>query len=337
MIFGHGDDIHNYKNIKVNFSSNINPSGINPDLLQHLQEKVSSIMAYPHPLAMELVNKISEIEQISQECLLICNGAVEALYLAASLKPAGRSLIYIPSFAEYEDACKAHNHQIVYKLNTAFTESKSYNSYDMVWLANPNNPDGRIFNSETIKKITTDHPNTLFVIDEAYIDFIKDPKSLLKEAANQKNLIVVHSLTKKYIIPGLRIGYMAAHPDIINRLKEKLMPWRINVLAIEAALFCLSSDAVIEEHIDEWLSESQRLQNAINQLHNFKVHNSPTLFFLVEGPGSAATIKHQLATEEGLLIRDASNFRGLSDNHFRVAIRSRHENNLLIDALEKWS
>ncbi len=337
MILGHGDDIHNYENIKVNFSSNINPSGINYDLLKHLQKKISTVTTYPHPLAIDLVNMLSETKDIPQESLLICNGAVEGLYLAASLKQACRSLVYIPSFAEYEDACKAYEHQIEYRLNTTFNEDESFDSFDMVWIANPNNPDGRLFDSETIKKLSSNNPDTLFVVDEAYIDFIKDSQSLLQDASLLKNLIVIHSLTKKYIIPGLRIGYLSSHPDIITRLKNRLMPWRINSMAIEAALFCISNKATTTEHLDEWLTESKRVQTAMHQLKSFKTCFSPTIFFLMEGQEKASVMKHKLATQHGLLIRDASNFRGLTDKHFRIAIRKPEENNLLIETLQAWS
>lgn len=337
MIQGHGDDIYNYKDIRANFSSNINPEGVNPALLAHLKEAVNSITNYPCPLAENLRDKISELRNISTESILVTNGAVEAFYLIASLYPGASSVIYTPSFAEYEDACKTYNHKIEFRNNKKFSENEIFKDNDIVWIGNPNNPDGKVFSSESINALARKFPKTLFVIDEAYIDFIENAVSLTKEASQTKNIVVVSSLTKKYVIPGLRLGNLIGHQDFINQLKSKLMPWRINTLAIEAGLFCLSEENNHPFKINMWLKESKKVQKAIDDLDGFNVLPSETTFFLVKSPVNAFELKQKLAIKHKILIRDASNFRGLTDFHFRVSVRTPEENKLLINALKEWT
>jgi threonine-phosphate decarboxylase len=335
MIKGHGDDIYDYKDIKANFSSNINPSGIGPELLLHLKNRINCIATYPQPLAEKLRELISESRDIPGKSLLITNGATESLYLAASFKPGGKTRIYIPSFAEYEDACRMYKHNIEFRKNSCFSINENFQDFNTVWIGNPNNPDGKIFEIETIKELARKNPQTLFIIDEAYIDFVKNPVSLVFEASQTKNLVVICSLTKRYAIPGLRLGYLAGHPDMVKIIEHQLMPWRINSMAIEAGVFCLSGEPGTYFKINEWLEESQKLQRAVDSLPKFDVLASKTTFFLVRSPVTASKLKQELAEKHQLLIRDASNFRGLTKYHFRVSIRTPKENQLLLNALKQ--
>jgi threonine-phosphate decarboxylase len=336
MIYGHGDDIYNYPNIKVNYSSNVNPAGIQANLLDHLAEKLTGIKAYPQPMAENLSQAIGDINQISSDNVLVTNGAVEAFYLVASMMANSRSLIYTPSFAEYEDACKIYHHQLEFRSNRKLTFGESVNSFDAVWICNPNNPDGKLLEASFILKLIEENQNTLFVLDEAYIEFVANPQSLLKEACLLKNLIVIRSLTKKFAIPGLRLGYLVANIECINTLKQGLMPWRINSLAIEAGLFCLSEKNTCNFSLTEWLQESKRFQKEIDALPTFSTVPSDTTFFLVKSRFKGSLVKQQLAKKFGLLVRDASNFRGLDEYHFRISVRSENENQLLINALKTW-
>ncbi|MCG6190294.1 threonine-phosphate decarboxylase [Maribellus maritimus] len=336
MIHGHGDDTYNFKTIRINFSSNVNPQGINPGLQEHLKSCINKLDAYPEPLAENLARRIEQQKNLVPGSVLITNGAVEAFYLLASLFQNKKSLIYTPSFSEYEDACKMYSHNIEFCSNSLFSE-KDEKQFDIVWICNPNNPDGKIFDKEIIKEKIQRNPGTLFVLDEAYIEFLNKDISLENEAANFQNLVVVRSLTKRFSIPGLRLGYLVCTPQLISKLKEKLMPWRINTLALEAGLYCFSKEYTDKFNVAEILAESQRFQIEIAKIKGFEVVPSKTSFFLVKAPENADEIKKQLAEKYGILIRDASNFRGLSEFHFRLSTQSIDKNNELIKVLITWS
>ncbi len=336
MIQGHGDDIFNYPDIEINFSSNVNPLGTNKDLLEHLKNRVTCISSYPKPLAENLAKQIEDFRSLPKESVLVTNGAVEGLYLVASLFLEKRSLIFVPSFAEYEDACKSFQHKIYFCSNEKVFADQNLSDYDAVWMANPNNPDGKILDTNKLKSIIREHKNTTFIIDEAYLDFTINIPSLANEIIEFSNLVIICSLTKRFSVPGIRLGYLVTHPERIERISQKLMPWRINAMAIECGLFCLSENFSDDFNIREIINESKRVQKEIDTISGFKVHPSETLFFLVEGPIKAGILKQKLALKNKLLIRDASNFRGISDSYFRISTRTPNQNEVLINALKEW-
>ncbi|MGM0377156.1 MAG: threonine-phosphate decarboxylase CobD [Bacteroidota bacterium] len=336
MIEGHGDDLHKYGDIRANFSSNVNPEGPPPALIEHLRDSISSVACYPEPKAGNLARQIEKADGLDPNTVLITSGAVEAFYLLADWLAGKRSLIYTPSFSEYEDACQLAGHEVFFRDHWHFEEDDQA-GMDVVWICNPNNPDGRMYGPETICHRLEENPETLFVVDEAYVDFTQEEVSLIDEVRRFPNLVVVRSMTKRFAIPGLRLGYLVADREVTEALKQKLMPWRINALALEAGLFCMSDTSQTSFDATGWISESRRLQQKLDKLEGFRVQPSETVFFIVEGPVKAAEIKEQLAREDGLLIRDASNFRGLSQNHFRVCVQTPDKNEWLIEALKKWS
>ncbi len=115
------------------------------------------------------------------------------------------------------------------------------------------------------------------------------------------------------------------------------MPWRINTLALEAGLFCLSDNYCDNFNLTELLDESRRLQSEISNINGFSVYPSNTSFFLVQSPVESFLLKKELAANCGILIRDASNFRGLSDKHFRISTQLTVKNNELIEVLRTWN
>jgi threonine-phosphate decarboxylase len=336
MINGHGDDIFNFPDIRMNFSSNVSPAGINPQLQGHLCSCLNSIERYPEPLAESLALLIEGKNQLPNGSVLITNGAVEAFYLIAELFRKKRSLIFYPSFSEYSDACKRAKHHIEYCHHAGF-ESADYSKTDLVWICNPNNPDGRIYEKDFLRTQIESNPKVIFVVDEAYVDFLDRDISLQAYLTDYPNLIIVKSLTKKFVIPGLRLGYLIASLNLVQDIKSKIMPWRINSLAIEAGKYCVLNHEDDDNEMKAWLDESRRVQSAINSIEGFSVVRSQTTFFLVQGPVRASELKKMLASDFGMLIRDASNFWGLSDRFFRISVQTPMDNNLLIKALSRWS
>ena len=133
MIYGHGDDLYKYDNIRLNFSSNVRPGGMDAGLKEHLQDCLEDNCFYPEPRAKELEGLIEQKFHLPQGSVMATNGAVEAFYLIAQWKQHCKSLVYTPSFSEYEDACRIYNHKIEFKSNTEVLETSDYNE-DLVWL-----------------------------------------------------------------------------------------------------------------------------------------------------------------------------------------------------------
>lgn len=319
----HGDDIYRYGNIRINFSSNIYSHADLSRLKEHLSAWMDCIGSYPEPEPEALEAMIAEREGIDRKCVVVGNGATELIYLIADMMRGGTFMVHNPTFSEYEKACRMNGMREVADSSEA----------DVEWICNPNNPDGRVMDKTLLLKKIAEHPRTLFVIDASYEDYTLCPLPETKELLGHKNVICLHSMTKRYCIPGLRLGYAIGQRDAIERIKALHQPWSVNALAQVAGRFLLENDIWVLPPMEEYIKEAQRLAKAINSLEGFSAEISDTHFFLCKTVGNAGELKDMLARKHGILIRDASNFPTLTEHHFRIASQSIDANRALLDVL----
>ena len=334
MINGHGDDRHLFTaEIRHNFSSNVYYRGCPKELLSEISSAVQLIENYPSPAAEELNEAAAGRFQLNSDQFLFTNGATEAFYLIAQLFTGSSVAIVAPTFSEYEDSCKIHG------LNYHLTDKKSIqpDQYQLVFICNPNNPDGRIIPTNELTLLIEKSPNTTFVIDEAYIEFTDKIDSIITLAGQLPNLIVVRSLTKTFTIPGLRLGYIVSSSEIIQKLKSKKMPWSVNALAIHAGqkLFRRYDDWLFD--VRELLAETNAFQHALSEIEWLELIPSHTSYILTKlKSGTASALKNYLVENHGILIRDATNFKHLQGEYIRLSTQSTDANNMLINALKDW-
>lgn len=331
MINGHGDDIYSHgKKIVSNFSSNVYNKFDSSDLEKYLCDHISTIHSYPEPDAHTLKSIICKNLHIGSDEICITNGATEAIYLIAQLYRGAKTAVVIPTFSEYEDACRIQQHQLYFIDSLDNIESNT----GLVWLCNPNNPTGKIYDADYLDRIVSNHPQTCFVIDQSYAGFTDTKIWLAKEALKYQNVIVLHSLTKCYAIPGLRLGYLTACSELTEKIAHFSMPWSVNQIAQLAGQYLLQNTAY---DFRECITESERVQNIIAGINGIKVYPSDMHYFLCRlDKGPASELKQFLIDRYGILIRDASNFRGLDERYFRIATQSPEENQELIKALQEW-
>lgn len=330
MINGHGDDIHG-RAIVSNFSSNIYNRLDNSFLDTYLCEHISSIHSYPEPDAASLASIIAEQNNIESDNICVTNGATEAIYLIAHVFQKRKSTILIPTFSEYEDACQINDHQ----LDFIHSLSEFRGNADLMWLCNPNNPTGITLDLKQLSDFINSFPQTIFVIDQSYEDFTLKKVFGIGEALSYPNVILLHSMTKRYAIPGIRLGYITASYQLISQVKAYCMPWAVNQLAIEAGKYLLNNNFFF--NIEQHLLETSYFAKELARIKELTVYLEDTNFFLCRLRNrKAKDLKQYLIDDHGILIRDAANFRGLDENHFRIATQSREENNNLIKAIEKW-
>ena len=207
----------------------------------------------------------------------------------------------------------------------------------MVWLCNPNNPTGEIREVMHLRKLVKDHPQCLFIIDQSYEAFTEQEVLEVTESLESSNLLLIHSLTKRFAVPGLRIGYITGNPLLIRHLRTFRMPWSVNALAVEAGRYLLRNAHRFPLHLHQLLEERERVATSLVEMGGLEVWPSDTHFMLVRiRNGRAAALKAFLVEQYGLLIRDASNFEGLDDSYFRVAVQTPEENDRLIEGIRTW-
>ena len=301
MLKGHGDDGYAQQTaIKHDFSSNVCKEALPEGLLEYLCQHLEALTHYPEPASESLRTFIARREGVTPASVLVTNGATEAIYLTAQAFPRGVSYVLQPTFSEYADASMLSGHQVkgIRHLEEVGEEAT------MVWLCNPNNPTGTVIpKGELLLRIAA-HPDVVFVVDQSYEAFCREPMLSVQEAATYGNLLLLHSMTKQYALPGLRLGYLTGAEKLVGKVECRLQPWSVNVLA---------------------------------GIDGMEALPTSTNFFLVRLEKPLAKSLKQWLAEEGILIRDASNFEGLDGHYIRIAAQRPEENDLLIGKLKEWS
>ena len=237
------------------------------------------------------------------------------------LRDEGTFAVKRPTFSEYADACRMFGYQEAPKGGA------------VRWLCNPNNPTGEVYPLETIQNLSRRHH--WLVIDQSYEDCTFCKMLSPQEGVEMQNVIQIHSMTKRFSIPGLRLGYITAPAPVISRLRANYRPWAVNALAIEAGQWLLTHKDPNEQILmDELLAEAQLVAKKLRGIFGIHVYPTKTNFMLCSIQQlSASELKSYLIDNHRFLIRDSSNFEGLNACHFRIAAQQPEYNDELIKAI----
>ncbi len=343
MLYGHGDDAYRLGiTIRANFSSNVYPGGPSQSLTNVLSESLADNMTrYPEVQAESLQEKVAQQHHLKPEQVLVSNGAIEAIYLIAQCFSRSTTTIFVPTFSEYEDACRIFQHQITIKAQDELDLLPDLPKLhtDLCFLCNPNNPTGKLLTKDRLLKWVEKNEQTIFVIDEAFIDFTLNPSdTIISEIFNHKNLIVLRSMTKLFAIPGLRLGYVVSTQALIKTLNAFKQPWSVNAFAISAGTYIMEHYRMLLPNIPALLEETRRFMAQLKALPGLAVGQSDVHFMLCElTRGNAKDLKDYLVKRHGMLVRDASNFKGCQKGHFRLATQTDRQNRQLISAIAEWT
>lgn len=323
MIDGHGDDIYSYEGIRMNFSSNIYAHADLSGLEAHLCRHLNAIRSYPEPSPRSLEKMIANEYGIDAEEVLVTSGATDAIYLIAqAFRDKKTYYVYHPTFSEYEEACRMFGYE-------------EQPDGAIGWLCNPNNPTGEVVTEDRIIEAAKCHG--FLVVDQSYEDYTMCRLPQPNEMLCHDNIIQIHSMTKQYAIPGLRLGYITASASVIKYLRQQQRPWSVNALAIEAGKWVVSHREKAIPDLPSYLEETQRLRGQLNAIEGVVAFPTQTNFFLCTlEQATAAELKAYLTKEHSILIRDASNFRDLTPHHFRIATQSPEENDALVAAITQF-
>lgn len=311
----------------LDFSANLNPLGTPPAV--RAAAAAADLAAYPEPYARTLARAIAARLDVPHESIAVGAGATELIHLCARTMPGPTVAIDVPTFSEYRPACEAARLRVV------------PSSWPLrgpgAFLCNPNNPTGRLLPAGAI--LDRLPACGLLVVDESLIDFVDDPEgaSLVRASARSKGLVVLRSLTKWYAMPGLRVGYAVAHPDLVRLWDRRRDPWSVGAAAQAGALAALSpATAAYDRATRAWIGPArQALHDGLRRIPGLAPWPPGANFILVRGPGPAAALRERLLRRHGILIRGPEGFEGLGADCFRVAVRAPAENARLLAALAK--
>ena len=301
----------------LDFSASVNPHpprfewDCNPESLSY----------YPDNNYTQLKEVIAKTFQRDVDEVCVGNGSIELIRVFSSVALSGhkRYSIENPTFGEYDLSARL----------ASACPADSIHKADVSFICNPNNPTGTLrTRNEMLAVLDTvsSFGGTLFV-DEAFIE-LSDPNESLADVSND-HLFVMRSLTKSFAVPGIRFGYGFGNPELINKIEIVRPPWSVNAYAEAFALQAF-------RHIDALFASRTFITQERNWLKSnleaigLSSQPSSANYLLVETGRNATALSTQLETF-GILVRDCTSF-GLP-TCIRIAVRTRKENRILVEAL----
>lgn len=344
----HGGNIYKLKRdngIEVlDYSSNINPLGVPNSFKKAVIENFETLEKYPDIDYVELRTAIGDYNNCYIDNVVVGNGATEVLFLYMKAVKAKKVLIIAPTFAEYERAARAAGRDVkFFPLSKDFSLNENMllefiTDEDVVVMCNPNNPTGKFQNLEKIKKIADflERKNKKLFIDEAFIEFVDDWKDKTAFLLKHKNIFILRALTKFFALPGVRLGYGLTYDEsILDEIKNIREPWSVNGVAEIAGKTMLLDTLYIHE-TENWIKKEKLwFYEELCKIDNIEVTPTETNFILVKLLNDNAKSFRKKMIENGVLVRDASNFMFLDESYIRLAIKDRKKNEQVLEALRR--
>ena len=322
----------------IDVSSNINPLGPMPELMDHLRTHLTAITALPDINSDRIVQRIAFALGVEAGTVIAGAGTTQLIHALFPALESRRVLIVGPTYSDYKDACIIHHLEPDYFFATekaAFVLDltrlkEKLTAYDTVVICNPNNPTGTLLPRDQLLGLCANHPNTRFVIDESYLAFAADEKDSMI-TSRLDNVVVLHSLSKIFRIPGLRIGFAIAPEAIISKMSAIIPPWSVNSLAQKTVEFICDHPKLVQHFIDQTRiyikAEKKELFDDLQKNRELQPFPSTTTYFLVKLPQRLTAEKVcSLFAQQRLLIRNCGNFDGLSNQFIRIAIHQKEVN-----------
>ena len=333
----------------LDFSASVSPLGP-PEGLWAALEKVD-LTAYPDPDCLELREALAGHHGISVDSVLVGNGSTELIHLlarayisASSAQAPPPVLQFSPTYGEYAGACEMGGAEMLeiraqrgagfsWDLDQAEAEIREKEPA-LVFLCNPNNPTGVYLENKQVSRLckAAAEVNSLLVLDEAYFNFVEDRWDALTLMAEETgpNLVLLRSMTKDYALTGLRLGYMVAAQEVVQRLAALQPDWSVNALAQVAGVVALDDEGYLPKARHAVNASKEFLIRELNKA-GFCVLPSAANFLLVE-VGDGAKWRERLMSR-GVFVRDCASF-GLPDC-IRIGIRSMPDCQRLVEAVRQ--
>ena len=336
----HGGDIYAYDRDLLDFSVNLNPLGMPYRVLRAIREHAEEYDRYPDPHCRALRRALSVRESAPEKWLVFGNGAADLIVrLCMVLKPK-RALLPAPTFSEYEKAVRLAGGEVRrfflrqeagYQVTADYADAVQPGD-SVVFLCNPNNPTGALAEPGTVEALLSacGQVGAVLVVDECFLPFT-DGRSCQSRLRAYPNLMVLRAFTKLYAMAGLRLGYlMCADEDLAGRIGAWGQSWSVSAPAQVAGLAAVSEEGWPERTRRFLRMERPWMTDALGAL-GFFVYPSHSNFLLFQ----ARPDLWDRAMARGVMLRPCSNFPGLDGSYFRIGLKKRVQNEMLLQVLKE--
>ncbi len=333
----------------VDFSTSLNPLGPPVEALRAYHDAVGRISRYPSPYPHRLEDRIAAWLGVEPAMVIAANGSTQLLYLAARVLRLRSPFVVIPTFSEMANALRAAgtapfaiplSSEERFRLDFAKLRDTLEAGADGVFLGRPNSPTGTLPGLEETAAIAREcaRRDAWCVIDEAFIEFADDPRSVCSLIGSNPKLLVLRSLTKIFAIPGLRLGYLLGPRDVARKLREAIEPWSVNAVAEHVALACLEVAEPFIAQTRAFIAEERGiLERGLSCGPGVRLFPSTANFLMF-------SVAHEKVPGEfgcylrsrGIAIRDLGALPGCGPGFYRIGVRSRLDNALLIKAAASY-
>ncbi|MGE4319690.1 MAG: histidinol-phosphate transaminase [Deferribacterales bacterium] len=316
----------------IDLSSNISP--FTPEALFRDIDMKKLISRLPEPYSLSLISEIAKFHDVPENTVLAGNGTTEFIHNICSIYKGQKAVILQPTYVDYIKYAQLADMSVT---NVVMTEESGFSFNDeelmehltdaaVCFICNPNNPTGKVISKDDLRFVADVCKNTLFVIDESYVDFCVDSAPSLV-GCSLTNVAVLRSFSKSHGIPGLRAGYIVSrNKHLVDSLNRAVSPWNMNTPAQEICKKAVK-EAVMPNlrKLDNIKHQTMANLSSIDQL---KVFDSAVNFFLIKLKRSDAQAFCEYMLSHHFLVRDCSNFVGLNNTFIRIAMKEqRHMDN----------
>jgi histidinol-phosphate aminotransferase len=326
----------------VKLASNENPIGQSLSVIDAVKEHLSSMNRYPDPRAHDLLEAISKKNKIKVENIVIGNGSDEIIALLANafLDTDEEALMPLPSFLMYEICVKiAKGTPVMVPLNNFYIDldnmlEKITEKTRMIFLTNPFNPTGTVFTKQDFLNFAESVPeDILIIVDEAYIEFVKDMDCFysLENPLNDKRVVTLRTFSKAYGLAGFRLGYGIMDKEVAKILHKIRPPFNVNSLAQAAGLAALNDVEFLDKSVDFILNGIDFIKNELDKIG---LSYSPTHanFIMINVEKDSYEVFNDLL-QLGVIVKSMKSYG--FDNWIRVNAGTQNENKAFIKALQK--
>jgi threonine-phosphate decarboxylase len=332
----------------IPYASNVNPMGMSPMAKQALIDNVEAISSYPERDYATLREQISQYTKAAPENMILGSGTSDLIRLTFETVKPQRTMIIGPTYGEYSRMAAIAGSEVEkymlqnlddFEIDVDMFIKNLNDSIDMLILCNPNNPTGKLISKgqlDTILDACLKH-NIFVVVDEAYIEFVKDTELVTAISLTKKydNLIVFRSVSKFFATPGIRFGYaITSNSDFLEAAGNSANPWNVNTFA------CVAGVMFTDEHyinLTKSLIQTERnlITSAMSSRKSIKVFKPSANFILIKllKEDQTAAEVFDYCLKKGLMIRDCSDYEGLGNKFVRFCFLKPEQNDLMVNTI----
>ena len=337
----HGGDIYG-RPIRLDYSVNTNPLGTPDSVKEAVVKAADELCRYPDPSCRSLISALSKHMELPEEYILCGNGAAELIFTYCNILQPKTALELSPTFSEYSRAlesvgCRVKRYPLAmendFRLTGDFLDVLRNSNAEILFLCNPNNPTGQLIEPGMLAEIVgiCRECGIRLFLDECFLELSSAGRSasLMHILKDWPGLFLLNAFTKTYGMAGVRLGYgLCSDGKLLSAMSRRMQPWNVSLLAQKAGLAALQES--------DWLERARELigtQRAFleEKLRECGLYVCPSqanfLLFYSDAP------LFDRLLEQGVLLRDCSNYSGLGNGWVRAAVKTEKDNRILSDMI----